>query len=158
MSNTIVYVQSFPTGFQWGLSAVNLVPLSTPISTQSSSSITYEFVRSGTTAIWYKLPPSLPAGTALPTSSGPTTLVDPGKSKTISFSTTAGGPYFTGSVTVSGDGFGDLAGDAGDDGPGGGGSGGGSGVGGGGGGGGSPGGGGGGGGGVGGGGGGGSDD
>jgi hypothetical protein len=153
--NTIVYVEFTSTGFQWGKSTSSMVPLATDINTVSSTAITYEFVRTGSTAIWYKLPPSAPNGTVLPTSSGPTTVVNPGKVKTVSFSTTAGGPYFTGSVTVSDDGFG-LLGGADDDDAGGGGGGGG--VGGGGGGGGSPDGGGGGGGGVGGGGGGGSDD
>jgi hypothetical protein len=119
--NTIVYVESLATGFQWGLSTGNMQPLATAIEVVSERSVTFEFVRTGSTSIWYKLPPSAPAGTVLPTSSGPTVLVDPGVRKTISFATSSGGPYFAGSVTVSDDGVDDFLGggghgsDAGDD-------------------------------------------
>jgi hypothetical protein len=118
--NTIVYVEYLATGFQWGTSTGSMQPLATTIEVVSERSVTFEFVRTGTTAIWYKLPPTAPAGTVLPTSSGPTVLVDPGARKTISFATSSGGPYFAGSVTVSDDGVDDFLGggghgDAGDD-------------------------------------------
>ncbi len=103
--STIVYVEYVSGSFQWGKSTVSMVPLSTPIDTQSNVAVTYEFIRTGTNAIWYKLPPSSPTGTSLPTSNGPTVLVKSGRSATISFSSSSGGDYYTGTVSVSGDGF-----------------------------------------------------
>lgn len=108
--NTIVYVEYLATGFQWGLSTGSMQPLATTIVVESERSVTFEFVRTGSTSIWYKLPPSAPAGTVLPTSNGPTTDVDPGTRKQIAVATSSGGPYFAGSVTVSDDGVDDLLG------------------------------------------------
>jgi hypothetical protein len=108
VGNTMVYVEYTPSGFQWGKSLLSMVPLSTTITTSSPSSITYEFVQTGSTAIWYKLPPTTPNGTSLPTSNGPTTVVASGTRNPIAFSTSSGGTYYTGYVKVSGDGFGDL--------------------------------------------------
>lgn len=119
--NTIVYVEYLATGFQWGTSTGSMQPLSTMIVTVSERPVTYEFVRTGSTPIWYKLPPSAPAGTVMPTSDGPTTTVSPGTRSGIAVSTSSGGPYFTGYVSVSDDGVDDLLGggghgsDAGDD-------------------------------------------
>jgi len=104
-SNTLVYVEYTPNGFQWGKTTGSMVPLATDIDTVSSSSITYEFVRTGSTSIWYKLPPSTPNGSVLHISDGPTAVVMPTRHADISFSTSSGGTYYTGSVTVSGDGF-----------------------------------------------------
>jgi hypothetical protein len=104
-TNTIVYVSYIGTGLQWGTSPVNMQPLASTIEVQSSSSVTFEFLRTGSTTIWYKLPPSSPTDTQLPTSNGPTTVVSPGTRAQIAVSTTSGGPYYTGSVTVSDDGL-----------------------------------------------------
>jgi hypothetical protein len=104
--NTIVYVEYTPSGFQWGTDSGNLGPLATTIIVPSSTSITFEFLRVGSTAIWYKLPPSTPNGTVMPTSSpGPTVLVAPNNRASIAVSTSSGGPYYTGYVKVSDDGL-----------------------------------------------------
>jgi hypothetical protein len=118
--NTIVYVEYLATGFQWGTNTGSMQPLATMIVVESQRSITFEFVRTGTTSIWYKLPPTAPAGTVLPTSNGPTTTVSPGNRSGLAVSTSSGGPYFTGYVSVSDDGVDDFLGggghgDAGDD-------------------------------------------
>lgn len=104
-SNTIVYVEYTSTGLQWGTSTGSLQPLSTTIVIISSTSITFEFLRTGSTALWYKLPPTSITGTVLPTASpGPTALVAPNSSKGIAFANSSGGPYSTGYVKVSDDG------------------------------------------------------
>lgn len=110
--NTIVYVQYGSSGFQWGTSTSSLVPLSTTIVVASSSTVTFEFIRSGSTALWYKLPPSSPSGTVLPTSNGPTVAVPSGSNAGFAVATSSGGPYSTGYVKVSGDGFRFLSADA----------------------------------------------
>lgn len=110
--NTIVYVEYTSTGFQWGTSTGSLQPLSTTIDINSSTSITFEFLRIGSNAIWYKLPPSSITGTVLPTASpGPTVLVAPKTRTSIAFANSSGGPYSTGYVKVSDDGFDDLVDD-----------------------------------------------
>lgn len=115
--NTIVYVEYTSTGFQWGTSTGSLVPLSTTIDITSSTSITFEFLRIGSTAIWYKLPPSAPNGTVLPTASpGPTVLVAPNTRSSIAFATSSGGPYYTGYIKVSDDGLDRFLVNGGDDG------------------------------------------
>lgn len=104
--NTIVYVEYTSTGFQWGTSTGSLVPLSTTIDITSSTSITFEFLRIGSTAIWYKLPPTAPNGTVMPTASpGPTVTVAPNNRASIGVATSSGGPYSSGYVKVSGDGL-----------------------------------------------------
>lgn len=103
MSN--VYVQSTATGFQWGFTTSNMVALSTNLSQTSSSPVTFTFLRHGTTSFYYKLPPGSATGKELPTSNGPSVIVNPDSSASISFSQTSGGTYYTGSVTVSSDDF-----------------------------------------------------
>lgn len=114
--NTIVYVEYTSTGFQWGTDSGNLGPLATTIIVTSSTSITFEFLRIGSTPIWYKLPPTAPSGTVMPTASpGPTVLVSPNNRASIGVATSSGGPYSTGYVKVSDDGFDRLLGNDGDD-------------------------------------------
>jgi hypothetical protein len=104
MSNVLVYVQTTSTGFQWGFSTNNMVPLSTTLVQRSSGQVTFEFLRVGTT-LYFKLPPSTPTGRELPTTNGPTAAVTSGDSASISFSNSSGGTYYAGSVTVSSDDF-----------------------------------------------------
>jgi hypothetical protein len=105
MTNTTVYVQySSSPGFTWGKNPSNMVPLTTSIDTESSSPITYEFIRIGTESIWYKLPPNAAEGTELPTSNGPTQVVDPDAEAGIAFSNAKEGTYYTGYVKVTDDG------------------------------------------------------
>lgn len=112
--NTIVYIQYGSSGLQWGTSTNNLVPLSTNIVVSSTSTVTFEFIRSGSTALWYKLPPNSLGGTVLPTSNGPTVAVPSGGNAGIAVATASGGPYSTGYVKVSGDGFRFLSADGAD--------------------------------------------
>lgn len=113
--NKLVYVQYESGQFQWGTDTGSLVPLSTTIEIESDTRINFEFIRIGSTSLWYKLPPTAPAGTVLPTSNGPTTLVEPGSRSSIAFATSSGGTYFTGYVKVSDDGLDDLSGGGGGD-------------------------------------------
>ena len=110
--NTIVYVQyTTTTGFQWGTDTGSLVPLSTTIDISSSTTVTFEFLRYGFTPLWYKIPPTNPNGTAMPTASpGPTIPVAPNTRSSIGVATSSGGPYSTGYVKVSDDGFDRLLG------------------------------------------------
>jgi hypothetical protein len=101
--STTVHVQFTGTGFEWGFTTGSMVPLSVTLVKRSKEPITFMFVRSGSSAIYYKLPPSDPTGRELPTNDGPTTIVDPDDSASISFSTSASGTYYTGSITVSSD-------------------------------------------------------
>jgi hypothetical protein len=104
MSNTTIYVQyTTSSGFQWGKSQSSLVPLTTKIDTVSGSRVTYEFVSIASITLYYKLPPSTPSGTVLPTSNGPTALVSPNDEAEIAFATSSSGTYYTGTVTVSDD-------------------------------------------------------
>ena len=104
--------------FQWGLTQASMVSISTTIITTSNSAVTYEFVSTGAGTIYYKLPPSAPNGTVLPTSNGPTVVVQPNSRASVAFATSSGGTYYTGYVKVSDDGFGDLVPDDGDGGDG----------------------------------------
>lgn len=114
-SNTLVYVQYTSSGFQWGLSTTALQALSEPISVASSTRITFEFLAYGSAAIWYKLPPTAPNGSSLPSTNGPTTIVSPGSSASISFAGSPTGSYYGGYVKVSPDGLDDLLVDTDDD-------------------------------------------
>ena len=109
LTNTIVYVQYSSEGFEWGKNPSRLGPLSTPIDTVSNTPVTYEFVSTGSASIWYKLPPTAPNGTQLPSSSGPTDVVATNSRSPIAFAQSSGGTYSTGYVKVSDDDDGDDA-------------------------------------------------
>lgn len=100
-SNVVIHVKYTATNFEWGKSTSDMVPLSTPIITTSPNGITYEFVRTGSIALWFKIPPSAPQGSSLPTSNGPTVFVHSGTRQSVAFATSEGGPYSSGYVKVS---------------------------------------------------------
>jgi hypothetical protein len=71
----------------------------------SSGHVTFEFVKhSGSTyGVYYKENPN-DTPQSLPTSGGPTVVVGSGDRNQVHFAQGSGGPYFSGSVTVSDDG------------------------------------------------------
>lgn len=93
-----IYVKHTPSGFQWGTTPAGMTSLDVPITTTSQTPVTFQLLRLGPTAVFYRLQ----NGTSgkLGTADGPEQEVPVGASRTCSFAKTSSGSYESGTIGV----------------------------------------------------------